>query len=111
MFSLVYVWSLIFWEITGALAGVGGGGILTLVMIVTSDVVSLDKRGTYQGILGVVVAASNSIGPLVGGVFSEDVSWRWCFVSPSTVPSVQQSEDIGIYTDSGLFIYSTSTSL
>ncbi|KAJ4389868.1 hypothetical protein N0V93_007340 [Gnomoniopsis smithogilvyi] len=62
-----------------AIAGVGGGGILTLVMIVTSDVVSLDKRGTYQGILGVVVAASNSIGPLIGGVFSEDVSWRWCF--------------------------------
>lgn len=85
MLLLVSVWPLISSVNTGALAGVGGGGILTLVMIVTSDVVSLDKRGTYQGILGVVVAASNSIGPLVGGVFSEDVSWRWCFVSPSTL--------------------------
>ena len=64
----------------GAVAGIGGGGILTSVMIVISDVVSLQKRGTYQGILGMVVAISNSIGPLVGGVFSEKVTWRWCFV-------------------------------
>lgn len=50
-------------------------------MIVTSDVVSLEKRGTYQGILGMVVAVANSLGPLVGGAFAEKVSWRWCFVS------------------------------
>ncbi|KAH8669069.1 putative tetracycline efflux protein [Xylariales sp. PMI_506] len=62
-----------------AISGIGGGGILTSVMIVTSDVVSLEKRGTYQGILGVVVALANSLGPLVGGAFSEAVSWRWCF--------------------------------
>ena len=67
----------------GAVAGIGGGGILTSVMIVTSDVVSLEKRGTYQGILGMVVAASNSLGPLIGGIFSEKVSWRWCFVGLS----------------------------
>ncbi|CAK7223865.1 hypothetical protein SEUCBS140593_005377 [Sporothrix eucalyptigena] len=48
-------------------------------MIVTSDVVSLEKRGFYQGILGGVVALANSLGPLVGGAFSEKVSWRWCF--------------------------------
>lgn len=50
-------------------------------MITVSDVVSLEKRGTYQGIIGVVVALSNSIGPLVGGIFTEKVTWRWCFVS------------------------------
>ncbi len=64
----------------GAVSGIGGGGILTSVMIVISDVVSLEKRGTYQGVLGMVVALANSLGPLVGGVFSEKVSWRWCFV-------------------------------
>lgn len=53
-----------------------------MVMISVSDVVSLEKRGTYQGVIGVVVAISNSIGPLIGGVFTEKVSWRWCFVSP-----------------------------
>jgi MFS family permease len=67
----------------GAVAGIGGGGILTSVMIIISDVVSLKKRGTYQGIVGMVVAMSNSLGPLLGGIFSEKVSWRWCFVSPT----------------------------
>lgn len=64
-----------------ALAGVGGGGILTLVMIIISDVVSLKERGKYQGLIGGVVAISNSLGPLLGGIFTEEVSWRWCFVS------------------------------
>ncbi|KAJ5651367.1 uncharacterized protein N7484_005090 [Penicillium longicatenatum] len=62
-----------------AISGIGGGGILTSVMITVSDVVSLEKRGTYQGVIGVVVALSNSIGPLIGGLFTEKVSWRWCF--------------------------------
>ena len=64
----------------GAISGIGGGGILTSVMITVSDVVSLEKRGKYQGILGMVVATANSIGPLVGGIFTEKASWRWCFV-------------------------------
>ncbi|CAK7234797.1 hypothetical protein SBRCBS47491_009070 [Sporothrix bragantina] len=62
-----------------AISGIGGGGIMTSAMIVTSDVVSLEKRGFYQGMLGGVVALANSLGPLVGGAFSEKVSWRWCF--------------------------------
>ncbi|KAE9369700.1 putative tetracycline efflux protein [Stipitochalara longipes BDJ] len=62
-----------------AISGIGGGGILTSVMITVSDVVSLEKRGRYQGILGMVVAIANSIGPLIGGIFTEKVSWRWCF--------------------------------
>lgn len=63
-----------------AIAGIGGGGINTVVTIVVSDVVSLKDRGKYQGIIGVVVAAGTAVGPLVGGVFTEKVSWRWCFV-------------------------------
>ncbi|KAH8084733.1 efflux pump antibiotic resistance protein [Filobasidium floriforme] len=62
-----------------ALAGLGGGGILTLVMIVVGDVVTLRERGKYQGILGGVVAFANSIGPVLGGVLTEKASWRWCF--------------------------------
>ncbi|KAJ9099214.1 hypothetical protein QFC21_004094 [Naganishia friedmannii] len=62
-----------------ALAGVGGGGILTMVMVCVSDVVSLKDRGKYQGILGGVVALSNSLGPVLGGVFVDKASWRWCF--------------------------------
>ncbi|CAK7206460.1 hypothetical protein SEUCBS139899_009255 [Sporothrix eucalyptigena] len=62
-----------------AVAGIGGGGIVTTVTIVVSDVVSLQDRGKYQGIIGVVVAVATAIGPLVGGLFTEKVSWRWCF--------------------------------
>lgn len=71
-----------------ALAGVGGGGILTLVMIIISDVVSLKDRGKYQGLIGGVVAISNSLGPLLGGIFTEEVSWRWCFVSWGPQPGL-----------------------
>lgn len=59
--------------------GVGGGGIINLVMIIVSDVVSLRERGMYQGILGGVVAVANAIGPPVGGVISERLGWRWGF--------------------------------
>lgn len=65
----------------GAVAGIGGGGITTTVTIVVSDVVSLQDRGKYQGIIGVVVSAATALGPVVGGLFTEKVSWRWCFVS------------------------------
>ncbi|UOH80176.1 hypothetical protein LQV05_002825 [Cryptococcus neoformans] len=62
-----------------AIQGLGGGGILTLAMIIISDVVSLKERGKYQGITGCVVALANSCGPIVGGAFTENASWRWCF--------------------------------
>lgn len=62
-----------------AIAGCFGGGIVSLVMVVVGDVVSLRERGTYQGVLGVVVALSNSGGPLIGGALAS-VGWRWCFI-------------------------------
>ncbi|KAJ1023102.1 hypothetical protein NDA16_003255 [Ustilago loliicola] len=62
-----------------ALSGAFGGGIVSLVMVVVGDVVSLRERGTYQGLLGVVVALANSGGPLIGGALAT-VGWRWCFI-------------------------------
>ena len=68
-----------------AIQGMGGGGVLTLAMIIISDVVSLKERGKYQGITGVVVVLSNSCGPIIGGLLTERVSWRWCFVSNTSL--------------------------
>ncbi|WVF70528.1 hypothetical protein IAT40_005319 [Kwoniella sp. CBS 6097] len=62
-----------------AIQGLGGGGILTLSLIIIADVVSLKERGKYQGITGVVVALANSAGPILGGTITEKISWRWCF--------------------------------
>lgn len=73
-------WTVLTLQILGAFQGVGGGGVLTTVQAVVSDVVTLQKRGTYEGILGSVVSVSNAAGPLVGGALVEKASWRWCFV-------------------------------
>ncbi|PIL32782.1 MFS general substrate transporter [Ganoderma sinense ZZ0214-1] len=61
------------------IAGVGGGGIVSMAQIVISDVVSLRDRGKYQGIIGVVVAFGFAVGPLLGGILAEKAGWRWCF--------------------------------
>ncbi|GAA5826068.1 hypothetical protein JCM3770_005229 [Rhodotorula araucariae] len=61
------------------LQGVGGGGLLTLVLIIVSDIVSLKDRGKYQGITEATILIGNLAGPLVGGVLAQNVSWRWCF--------------------------------
>ncbi|KAJ3411118.1 hypothetical protein HDV05_002727 [Chytridiales sp. JEL 0842] len=60
-------------------AGIGGGGIFSLVLIIISDIVSIQDRGKYQGIVGAVFGLASVIGPLIGGAFSDSVSWRWCF--------------------------------
>lgn len=57
--------------------GVFGGGLLTMVMIIMSDVVSLKDRGKYQGIIEGVIAIANGTGPILGAVFAEKASWRW----------------------------------
>ncbi|KAK7691326.1 hypothetical protein QCA50_004720 [Cerrena zonata] len=61
------------------LAGAGGGGIVSIVQIVMSDVVSLRERGKYQGIIGGFSALGFGVGPLIGGALAEKVSWKWCF--------------------------------
>ncbi|KAF4637158.1 hypothetical protein G7Y89_g908 [Cudoniella acicularis] len=59
--------------------GVGSGGLIILVNIAISDLFSMRNRGKYFGMVGMVWAFASSVGPILGGVFTEKVSWRWCF--------------------------------
>ncbi|MDT8331636.1 MDR family MFS transporter [Roseomonas gilardii] len=62
-----------------ALQGLGAGGLMTLAQTVVGDVVAPRDRGRYQGLFTGVFAVSSVAGPLVGGVLTEALSWRWVF--------------------------------
>lgn len=57
--------------------GVGGGGLEALCQIILTDMTTLKERPLWIGVLEFVWAAGSVMGPLVGGVFSQYVSWRW----------------------------------
>ncbi|KAL4930378.1 major facilitator superfamily domain-containing protein [Aspergillus undulatus] len=59
--------------------GVGGGGIAVLSEVVVTDLVPLRLRGNYYGVLGAMYSLGSVLGPILGGGFAEDVSWRWIF--------------------------------
>ncbi|MEV5785406.1 MFS transporter [Streptomyces sp. NPDC052287] len=62
-----------------ALQGLGGGGLMVLSMAIVGDIVSPRDRGKYQGLFGAVFGATSVLGPLLGGLFTEQLSWRWVF--------------------------------
>ncbi|WP_241682846.1 MDR family MFS transporter [Actinomadura sp. J1-007] len=62
-----------------ALQGLGGGGLMVLVLAIVGDVVPPRERGRYQGLFGAVFGVSSVCGPLLGGWFVDNLSWRWVF--------------------------------
>jgi EmrB/QacA subfamily drug resistance transporter len=62
-----------------AIQGLGGGGLIVLAMAVVGDLVSPRERGRYQGLFGAVFGISVVLGPLLGGFFVDNLSWRWIF--------------------------------
>jgi MFS family permease len=61
------------------LQGLGAGGLMSLSMTIVGDVVSPRQRGKYLGYFGAVFAVSSVAGPLLGGFFTDSLSWRWVF--------------------------------
>ncbi|EKV06359.1 MFS transporter, putative [Penicillium digitatum Pd1] len=62
-----------------ALQGVAGGGLLQLVTIIISDLFSVRHRSLYLGLMEVMWAFAGGVGPLLGGAFSQSVTWRWTY--------------------------------
>ena len=61
------------------LQGLGAGGLLALPMAIIGDILSPRQRGRYQGYTVGVFTFSSLAGPAIGGFFTENLSWRWCF--------------------------------
>ena len=62
-----------------ALQGLGAGGIITMSQATIGDIVSPRERGRYQGYMGTVFAVAAVAGPLLGGLFTDHLTWRWVF--------------------------------
>jgi EmrB/QacA subfamily drug resistance transporter len=62
-----------------ALQGLGAGGLLTTTIAVVGDIIPPRDRGKYQGLFGAVFGVSTIVGPLLGGFFVDNLSWRWIF--------------------------------
>jgi EmrB/QacA subfamily drug resistance transporter len=59
--------------------GIGGGGLVVLVYVCIGDLFSMRERPKYYGFMGMVWAIASGVGPVIGGAFTESVTWRWCF--------------------------------
>ncbi|HYS35912.1 MAG TPA: MFS transporter, partial [Pseudonocardiaceae bacterium] len=60
-----------------AVQGIGAGAVQPMSMTVVGDLYTVEERAKVQGYLASVWGAASVIGPTLGGVFSQYVSWRW----------------------------------
>ncbi|HWS57529.1 MAG TPA: MDR family MFS transporter, partial [Actinotalea sp.] len=67
---------LVMWR---AVQGLGGGGLMILSQAIIADIVPARDRGKYMGPMGALFGVSAVIGPLLGGFFTDELTWRWAF--------------------------------
>lgn len=70
----------VFWLIGfRALQGIGAGGLMSLASVLMADIISPRERGRYMGLMGSIMAVGMVGGPLLGGVITDSLGWRWNF--------------------------------
>lgn len=62
-----------------SLQGIGGGGLIALTEIIVTDLVPLRLRGQWFGFISAMWSMGSVTGPIVGGAFAQNVTWRWIF--------------------------------
>jgi EmrB/QacA subfamily drug resistance transporter len=72
-------WSMAALIVFRLVQGLGAGAIQPVAMTVVGDLYSMAERARVQGYIASVWAASSVVGPTLGGVFSDYLSWRWIF--------------------------------
>jgi predicted MFS family arabinose efflux permease len=62
-----------------AISGLGASGMFSGLMVIMFHTIPLQQRPIYQGAFGAIFAVASVVGPLIGGTFTDKVTWRWCF--------------------------------
>lgn len=62
-----------------ALQGIGGGALISMTWAAIGDIFAPRERGRYQGYTGAVFGVSSVIGPVIGGLVTDTLGWRWVF--------------------------------
>ncbi|WPH03719.1 Hypothetical protein R9X50_00660200 [Acrodontium crateriforme] len=62
-----------------AIAGLGCAGLFSGALLIVANTVPLRQRPTYTGLIGGMYGIASVAGPLLGGAFTDHLSWRWCF--------------------------------